>query len=126
LSDEKDDLELDALQRQLDDAFATTRPRRDFEDELWLRMQAQRPATSRLRDAIAAMVAGFREAPAIPLGAVAVLLIVVIGVSVLSSSGFHLPSPNSAGGAASKYAPADLSAGEFGRLPTPRLDPNAP
>ena len=36
---EDEDLELQALQRQLDDAFQTTRPRAAFEDELWLRMR---------------------------------------------------------------------------------------
>ena len=46
---EPEDLELEALQRQLDDAFDTTRPRVGFEDELWTRMQASRPAGSRLR-----------------------------------------------------------------------------
>ena len=50
---EDEDLELLALQRQLDDAFQTTRPRRDFEDELWLRMQSRRPIWQRLGDGIA-------------------------------------------------------------------------
>lgn len=123
MSDEKEDLELEALQRRLDDAFATTRPRRDFEDELWLKMQARRPATSRLRDAFAGLVAGFREAPAVPIGAVAVLLIIVIGIGVIASGGLH-PNQNATSGALSQSAP-DLASGEFGRLPTPRLDPNA-
>ena len=51
MSDQDEDLELAALQRQLDDAFETTRPRAAFEDELWSRMQARRPAGTRLRDA---------------------------------------------------------------------------
>ena len=46
---EPEDLELEALQRQLDDAFETTRPRAGFEDELWTRMQSRRPAGTRLR-----------------------------------------------------------------------------
>ena len=124
MSDERDDLELEALQRRLDDAFATTRPRRDFEDELWLRMQARRPATARLRDALAAVLAGFREAPAIPLGAVALLLIVAVGIGVLATGGLHFnQTPTS--GAFSQAAPADLGAGQFGRLPTPELHPGA-
>ena len=119
MSDEKDDLELEALQRRLDDAFATTRPRRDFEDELWLRMQARRPFGARLRDALAGLVAGFREAPAIPLGAVALVLIVAVGIGVLASGGLH-PNQNATSGAFSQAAP-DVASGEFGRLPTPVL-----
>lgn len=125
MSDEKDDLELEALQRRLDDAFATTRPRRDFEDELWMRMQARRPASARLRDAFAALVAGFREAPAVPIGAVAVLLIVVVGIGVIANGGLN-SNHNTYSGSSAQLAPADLAVGEFGRLPTPRLDPNAP
>lgn len=127
MSDDKEDLELEALQRRLDDAFGTTRPRRDFEDELWLRMQARRPATARLRDAFAAAMAGFREAPAIPLGAVAMLLIVAVGIGVLATGGLHL-NQSATSGAFSQGAPADLAAGQFGRLPTPALHPasNAP
>jgi hypothetical protein len=34
--------ELDRLERQLDAAFASTRPRRGFEDELWERLHARR------------------------------------------------------------------------------------
>ena len=49
MSEQEDDLELAALQRQLDDAFETTRPRTGFEDELWTRMQAHRPAGSQGR-----------------------------------------------------------------------------
>lgn len=35
--------EHDDLERQLDAAFASTRPRRGFEDELWARLEAHRP-----------------------------------------------------------------------------------
>lgn len=56
---DSDELELEALQRQLDDAFETTRPRAGFEDELWTRMQAKRPAGTRLRDAWAGLIQGF-------------------------------------------------------------------
>jgi hypothetical protein len=41
--------ELEALQKRLDHAFATTRPRRGFEDELWSRMQARRSLWVRVR-----------------------------------------------------------------------------
>jgi len=68
---EEEDLELKALQRQLDDAFQTTRPRPAFEDELWLRMQSRRPIWSRIRDGVTGLIAGLREAPAVPAAAVA-------------------------------------------------------
>src|SRR6266705_2089569 len=121
LSDDKEDLELQALQRELDDAFATTRPRRGYEDELWLRMQARRPLWTRLRDAIGSVGALFREAPAIPLGAVAVLLVVVIGAGILVNSGLRL-SPTHSSYAQGAQAP-DLALSEFGKLPTPALHP---
>ena len=121
MSDNKEDLELEALQRELDDAFATTRPRRGFEDDLWTRMQARRPLWTRLRDTFGSLGALFREAPAIPLGAVAVLLIVVIGAGILINSGLHLNQTATSGGT-SLSAP-DLALGEFGKLPTPALHP---
>ena len=76
---EDEDLELLALQRQLDDAFQTTRPRRDFEDELWLRMQSRRPIWRRVRDGVAGLVEGIRESPAVPSAAVAVAVIRAVG-----------------------------------------------
>jgi hypothetical protein len=131
MSDEED-LDLQAMQRQLDDAFETTRPRRGFEDELWLRLQARRPFWTRLRDGVAGLIDGFREVPAVPAAAVAVVLIVVIGVGVVSLSGLHLggasgtatssqyrPQP---GGALSLPAAGQTS---FGRLPTPTLNSNS-
>src|SRR5258708_12288837 len=66
MSEREDDQELAALQRQLDDAFETTRPRVGFEDELWTRMQARRPAGTRLRDAWLGLVQGIRAVPAVP------------------------------------------------------------
>src|SRR5438309_6628224 len=86
MSEPDDQLELQALQRQLDDAFETTRPRAGFEDELWLRMQSSRPARSRWRDALSGLLQGIREVPAVPAGAVAVLLAVVIGVGTVALS----------------------------------------
>ncbi len=122
MSDNKDDLELQALQRELDDAFATTRPRRDFEDELWLRMQARRPLWTRLRDVIGSMGALFRQAPALPLGAVAVLLVVVVGAGILLNSGLRLgPTHNSYTQGA--QAPGLALRDDFGKLPTPALHP---
>ena len=126
---EDEDLELQALQRQLDDAFQTTRPRPAFEDELWLRMQARRPISLRLRDAVAGLIGGLREAPAVPSAAVAILLIVVVGAGVVSLSGLYLGRGGSTtslgvGGqdASGKYGPA---APEYGSLPVPSLSRNA-
>src|SRR5258708_32935273 len=87
MSEREDDLELAALQRQLDDAFETTRPRPDFEDELWTRMQARRPAGTRLRDAWLGLVQGIREAPGVPMAAVAAVLVVILGAGVVVYSG---------------------------------------
>ena len=120
MSEPEEELEIQALQRELDDAFATTRPRPPFEDELWLRMQSSRPATSRLRDAIAGFLQGIREVPAVPAAAVAALLVVVIGAGTVALSGLG----RGGGGAstATQYngsAPNQLTAGTFGRLPTP-------
>jgi hypothetical protein len=123
LSDYKEDLELEALQRELDDAFATTRPRRGFEDELWMRMQARRPLWTRLRDAIGSLGALFREAPAIPLGAVAVLLILVIGAGILLNSGLRAIPPHTSYSQGAAQAPDLALGGGFGKLPTPALHP---
>lgn len=127
---DSEDLELQALQRQLDDAFETTRPRAGFEDELWTRIQARRPVGTRLRDAWMGLVQGIREAPAVPMGAVAVLLVVVLGVGVVTLSGVRL----SGGGGTTSSLSADGqqfgpeaarngAPGAFGRLPSPVLNP---
>jgi hypothetical protein len=123
LSDDKEDLELQALQRELDDAFATTRPRRGYEDELWVRMQARRPLWTRLRDVFGSLGTMFREAPAIPLGAVAVLLVVVVGAGILLNSGLRLSPTHNSYSKGVAQAPDLALGGEFGRLPTPALHP---
>ncbi len=51
--EEIDDLELQALQRELDGAFESTRPRPGFEDELWLQVQSARPPQRRFAAAAA-------------------------------------------------------------------------
>jgi hypothetical protein len=128
---EPEDLELEALKRQLDDAFETTRPRAGFEDELWTRMQARRPVGTRLRDAWVGLVQGIREAPGVPMAAVAAGLVVVLAAGVVVYSGLGRSgggtSTSSAGGAQSAAQPAYLSApGAFGRLPSPVLAAGAP
>jgi hypothetical protein len=120
MSEPEEELELQALQRQLDDAFATTRPRQGFEDELWLRMQSSRPVPSRLRDALSGFFQGIREVPAVPMAAVAALLVVVLGVGIVAISGLGRGGANSSG-TQNLSAPAggQLYAGNFGRLPSP-------
>ncbi|HET6312017.1 MAG TPA: hypothetical protein VFH00_13565 [Candidatus Nitrosotalea sp.] len=134
MSDQEDELELAALQRELDDAFETTRPRAGFEDELWTRMQARRPAGTRLRDAWLGFVQGVRAVPAVPTAAVAALLVVAIGAGVVTMSGFGRGGSTSTGTSLSA-APArdniagsgnEISRGAFGKLPAPSLSAGAP
>lgn len=123
-----DELELQALSRQLDDAFETTRPRAGFDDELWARMQARRPAGIRIGDALRGLVQGIREVPAVPMAGIAALLVVVIGAGLFAYSGLG----RGGGSTASKVsAPVGLAPGSgqastasFGRLPSPVLAAN--
>jgi hypothetical protein len=117
-----EDLELQALQRQLDDAFETTRPRAGFEDALWSRMQARRPLWRRMREFFAGLVDSVREAPAVPGAAVAALLVVAIGAGVLALSVVH----EGGGGSITRSSESGSQfngAASFGRLPTPALHP---
>ena len=117
---EDEDLELLALQRQLDDAFQTTRPRRAFEDELWLHMQSRRPIWLRIRDGLAGLVEGIRESPAVPAAAVAAGLVVLLGAGIYTLSGLH-----PGGGATTATGPLGVAApgadnsAAFGRVPRP-------
>ena len=114
---EDEDLELQALQRQLDDAFQTTRPRPGFEDELWLRMQSRRPSWQRLRAVVAGRFAGIK--PAVPSAAVAVGLVVLLGAGIYTLSGLgHGGGPASVAGGASTSQTAP-GAPVFGRVPRP-------
>ena len=121
-----DDPELKALQRQLDDAFQSTRPRAGFEDDLWSRMQARRPVWERVRDFFAGLVAAVRSVPAAPAAAVAVVLVLAIGIGIVSLRG-----PGGGGGAGSTASSRDsgtaplagTASGAFGRLPVPALQP---
>jgi hypothetical protein len=122
---EQEDLDLQALQRQLDDAFQTTRPRPAFEDELWLRMQSRRPVWTRFRESVSGLMGGLREAPAVPSAAVAIALIVIVGAGILSLGGLHF---GAGGGATSasqdgrtKFGPASP---EYGMLPAPAMAPS--
>ena len=108
---EDEDLELLALQRQLDDAFQTTRPRHNFEDELWLRMQSRRPIWVRVGDGLAGLVAAIRESPAVPSAAVAVGLVVLLGAGIYTLRGLHGGggAGSTAAGPVIGTAPNDLS-----------------
>lgn len=119
MSERDDELEIQAIQRELDDAFETTRPRAGFEDELWVRMQAQRPAANRLRDALAGFFQGIREVPAVPMAAVAATLVVVIGIVVIANSGVHFGGASSTAGGGTALQAGSAYAGSFGRLPSP-------
>ena len=127
MSEHGDDLELEALQRQLDDAFTTVRPRAGFEDDLWLRMQAKRPLWEKAGDAWSALWTGFREAPAVLAAAVAVVLVIAIGAALVTLNGRNglqqstsqQSSTKSSGGGSLALSSAP---GPFGRLPTPSLN----
>lgn len=125
MNNDDDDLELQALQRQLDDAFETTRPRAAFEDELWSKMQARRPLWTRIQDVFTGLVDSIREAPAVPAAAAAVVLVVAIGIGIIYSGGAHFggagstTSSSQAGGAALHAS----DRGAFGYLPAPALQP---
>ncbi|HZQ49345.1 MAG TPA: hypothetical protein VFB69_03465 [Candidatus Dormibacteraeota bacterium] len=124
MSKDPEDLELEALQRRLDDAFATTRPRRGFEDELWLRMQRRRPFGARVRDFFGGMVDGIREAPAVPAGVAALVLIVAVGVGVVGPYLAARPHSIYSSTAAPNAGGADRSsAWSGGKVPTPALHP---
>ena len=118
------ELELQALERQLDDAFETTRPRAGFEDELWTRMQANRPAPRRLRDALDAFWSGIREVPAVPAAATALVLVVAVGVGIFTLGGLGHPAATGSSATSRFSAPNSEQsvAGTFGRLPSPVLN----
>lgn len=128
MTEHEEELELQALQRELEDAFATTRPRAGYEDELWLRMQAQRPASNKIRDAFAGFFQGIRAVPAVPAAAMAALLVVAIGVGFLAYSGIGPHPGASSAPAGGRYQESGVQplTGTFGRLPTPIFNPSAP
>jgi hypothetical protein len=121
---DREDFELEALQRQLDDAFQTTRPRRGFEDELWLRMQTHRPFLARIRDGLGGLFQAMREAPAVPAAAIAALLVVAIGVGIfrLGGTGDRTGSATNLSQGGSAYGPVTQPyrpQTAFGPLPAP-------
>ena len=121
MSQNGEELELQALERQLDDAFETTRPRAGFEDELWLRMKSSRPAPRRFRDALASLWSGIHAVPAVPAAATALVLVVALGVGVFTLGGFGHPGSNGSSATSRLAAPnaGEYNAGTFGKVPTP-------
>jgi hypothetical protein len=123
---DNDDLELQALQRQLDDAFQTTRPRAAFEDELWSKMQARRPLWQRVQVFLVRVAGAVKQVPPVPAVAVAMVLIFAIGVGILAPHGLHfgggaMSTTSQSGGA--QYNASSTGPGGFGRLPAPALQP---
>jgi hypothetical protein len=127
VSEQEEELELQATQRELEDAFATTRPRAGFEDELWLRMQAQRPAPNKIRDVFTGFWEGIRAVPMAPAAATAAVLVVAIGVGFLAYTGaLQGPRGSSTAAGSSGFLNGSgtaLKDGTFGRLPTPSFNP---
>jgi hypothetical protein len=127
---ELNDPELDELERRLSRAFAGTRPRRGFEDELWGRLERRRPAGRRWP---------WRLAPWPAVGAVAAALVIGLTVVALpqlsarhpaggtatsqTDSGVQQPARGQAGtaGAARPNQLREAAAGSFGQLPSPVL-----
>jgi len=82
-----------------------------------------RPAPSRLRDALSGFFQGIRAVPAVPMAAVAVLLVVVLGVGIVAISGLGRGGGySSTSQNAEAPAGGQLYAGNFGRLPSPVLN----
>jgi hypothetical protein len=116
--------ELRELERRLDHAFQASRPRRGFEDELWMRLR--RRSRWWAWEAVA------------PLGAAAAaFLVVVVAVGAFLSLAGHRGTAGSAfapavsrpasGRSGEALAPAEASAGVFGKLPrAPVLRPSPP
>lgn len=127
MSEHDEELELQAMERELEDAFATTRPRAGFEDELWLRMQAQRPAPNRIRDVFTGFWQGVRAVPMVPAAATAAVLVVAIGVGLLAYTGSRQgPRGASTAAGSSQFSGGSslaLQGGNFGRVPTPSFNP---
>jgi len=106
-----DDPGTEELERRLDAAFASTRPRRGFEDELWQRLHSRRPWWRRVR----------APAPkALPaLGAlVGVLLVGFLVVTLVSSGALRGHGPGGAGSTTTSAGSAKQELA-FGALPRP-------
>ena len=101
------------LERRLVGVFASDRPRREFEDQLWRRIEASRPWRQRLRTALRPSL---RFAPAL-----AALLVVALGATWLVGNHGLLgggASTTSSSAGSSNYGPENSAvAPAFGQLP---------
>lgn len=113
-----DDRGPDELERQLDAAFASTRPRRGFEDELWQRLQARQPWWRRLRLP--------RRAALPALGGLAAVLVAGFVVAGMASSGAFRGFGHGAAGPAALSSDASEQPLAFGLLPRPAVSSLAP
>ena len=105
MTEHERDPETDALERQLNSAFASARPRPEFEDELWQRIRDRGGLRLRLREAWA----GLSGTPLVASGAglAALVLVALIAiVSLRAGGGGH----SSMGGAAPSRSSASLPA----------------
>jgi hypothetical protein len=129
VSDHGEEDGLDELERQLDAAFATTRPRRGFEDELWTRIESRRRRWP-------PRLAWPREIPWGMAGSLAVLLVIGLVAVTLARSDVGrgggpalsrpvdtrsgpVTTPAPAAGRTAAQAPAVPGALAFGRVPAP-------
>lgn len=108
-----DDHGPDELKRQLEAAFASTRPRRGFEDELWQRLHARQPWWRRLRLP--------RRAALPALGGLAAVLVAGFLVAGLASSGAFRGLGHGAAGSAALSSDASKQPLAFGLLPRPSV-----
>jgi len=96
------------LERRLEAMFSSTRPRRDFEAELWKRIEAERPWYRRL---------GRRFQPALRYApALATLLVVGLGVTWLANN-FHGSVTTSSSTAGAPAHGGEKAVASFGVLP---------
>jgi hypothetical protein len=103
-----EDRDLQELERRLDAAFASTRPRRGFSDELWRRLQAGRPWWKRLHLPAGAARRALE-------GLAAVLVIGVLVVTIVRV----LPHGGAAGSSAVRSTTSSAAGMPFGPLPRP-------
>lgn len=116
--------DLEELERRLDAAFATTRPRRGFEDELWAQLTRRRAWWRRL-----AWPQPLRG-PA-PLAGLALVVVAGLVVVVVAPFGARALHGTGGGTASTAAAPAHPQYGSaeglpFGPLPLPRAASTAP
>ncbi|TMC08114.1 MAG: hypothetical protein E6J41_14665 [Chloroflexi bacterium] len=107
------------LERRLDAAFQSTRPRRGFEDELWARLRARRHWWRRLGDGL--QLPWGRVAAGIATVALVGLAAVLVRASTTPHGGAATTAAAPATGRlnAPAAAPASTAGLPFGRLPAP-------